>query len=161
MTPQQNNPLHGLSLEKLITELVAFYGWDILSTAMRFNCFKTNPTIKGSMKFLKNTTWAREKLEGFYLYKFKRMPKPNEAEYLLPPRERGFADGIVPRAPMELTKESIELSQAKAASAFKEKSASHRNPKRTSFKQASKPTSSPRKKGPSDDPADPWGLKNK
>ena len=160
MTAQQNNPLHGVNLETVITELVAFYGWDILATAMRFNCFKTNPTIKGSIKFLKNTPWAREKLEGFYLYKFKRMPKPNEAEYLLSPRERGFADGIVPRAPMELTKESIELSQAKAASAFKEKSAAKHNHTRSSVNRSAKSTS-PRKKGPSNDPSDPWGLKNK
>ena len=161
MTAQQNNPLHGLNLETLITELVEFYGWDILATAMRFNCFKVNPTIKGSIKFLKNTPWAREKLEGFYLYRFKRMPKPNEAEYLLSPRERGFDDGIVPRAPMELTIESIELSQAKAASAFKEKSSEKHKQNKQTFNRSNQPKREPRKEGPSDDPSDPWGLKNK
>ncbi|MCW8996508.1 MAG: VF530 family DNA-binding protein, partial [Psychromonas sp.] len=119
---QQNNPLHGLKLETLLTELVDFYGWDILATAMRFNCFKTNPSIKGSLPFLRKTTWAREKLEAFYLYRFKRMPKPDTEQYQLPPRERTFAVGIVPREPMILTQESIALSQAKAASAFKSKS---------------------------------------
>jgi uncharacterized protein (DUF2132 family) len=161
MTSQQNNPLHGLNLETLITELVEFYGWEILATAMRFNCFKINPTIKGSVKFFKNTAWAREKLEAFYLYRFKRMPKPNEAEYLLLPRERGFADGIVPLAPMQLTVESIELSQAKAASAFKEKSSEKHKQHKQTVNRSNKPKREPRKQGPSDDPSDPWGLKNK
>ena len=163
---QQNNPLHGLKLEVLLTELVEFYGWDILATAMRFKCFKTNPSIKGSMKFLKNTTWAREKLEAFYLYRFKRMPRPNSEEYNLPPRERGFAAGIVPREPMILTHESIELSQAKAASAFKSKSSPRA---KKSFQPYHKsncdkgyctPKAKSKKRSPSDDPSDPWGLKN-
>ena len=164
---QQNNPLHGLKLETLLTELVEFYGWEILATAMRFNCFKTNPTIKGSMKFLKNTTWAREKLEAFYLYRFKRMPKPNSEEYNLPPRERGFADGIVPRDPIILTHESIQLSQAKAASAFKSKSSPRAKKSFAPYHKSScdggvcLPKNKPKKRTPSDDPSDPWGLKNR
>lgn len=159
---QQNNPLHGLKLEVLLTELVEFYGWDILSAAMRFHCFKTNPSIKGSLKFLRNTQWAREKLENFYLYRFKRMPKANDDQYELAPRERGFADGIVPREPMILTVESIELSQAKAASAFKEKSAP-RN--KRSFKSDRRENHAPKarsdKSEPAYDPSDPWNLKSK
>lgn len=131
MTPsveeQQNNPLHGLSTEKLLTELVEFYGWQILYTAMRFHCFKVNPSVTGSLKFLKKTEWARTKLENFYLSRFKRMPKARESEYDLAPRERGFSLHIVPRDPMELTIESIELSQAKAASAHKERSQEKRD----------------------------------
>ena len=93
---QRNNPLHGLKTETLLTELVEHYGWKILFTATRFKCFDINPTIKGSLKFLQKTEWARLKLESFYLYRFKRMPKPNEAEFHLDPRERGFEHGIVP-----------------------------------------------------------------
>ena len=159
---QQNNPLHGLKLEALLTELVEFYGWKILAAAMRFHCFQTNPSIKGSLKFLRNTTWAREKLEAFYLYRFKRMPKPDDEQSQLPPRERGFAIGIVPRDPMILTVESIELSQAKAASAFKSKS-SQRD--KSAFKGSHKANRLPRGQSKprkySDDPSDPWGLKNK
>lgn len=118
---QQNNPLHGLKTETLLTELVEHYGWKILFAATRFKCFDVNPTIKGSLKFLQQTEWARLKLESFYLYRFKRMPKPNDAEFNLDPRERGFEHGIVPLSPMKLTIESIELSQAKAASAFQER----------------------------------------
>ena len=119
---QQNNPLHGLSMEKLLTELVEHYGWKILHASMRFHCFDVNPSIEGSLKFLKKTEWARTKLESFYLSRFKRMPKPREFEYDIAPRERGFSLHIVPREPMELTIESIELSQAKAASAHQERS---------------------------------------
>ncbi|MGF1701665.1 VF530 family DNA-binding protein [Photobacterium makurazakiensis] len=119
---QQNNPLHGLKLETLLQELVDFYGWEILYAAFRFNCFKTNPTIQASLKFLRKTEWAREKVEGFYLSRYKRMPRATDEEYVLPPRQRTFATGIVPRDPMILTVESIENSQAKAASAHKERS---------------------------------------
>ncbi len=124
---QRNNPLHGLSTETLLTELSEFYGWKILYTAMRFHCFKVNPSVDGSLKFLKKTEWARTKLENFYLSRFKRMPKARDSEYDLAPRERGFSLHIVPREPMELTIESIELSQAKAASAHKERSQDKRD----------------------------------
>ncbi|MEI8672751.1 VF530 family DNA-binding protein [Vibrio sp. SA48] len=119
---QKNNPLHGLKLETLIQELVDFYGWDILDTAMRFNCFHTNPSVASSVKYLNKTDWAREKLENFYLYRFKRMPRASSEEYDLPPRARTFAHGIKPKEPMELTVDSILKSQAKAASAHKERS---------------------------------------
>ena len=159
---QQNNPLHGLKLEVLLTELVEFYGWKILAAALRFHCFKTNPSIKGSLKFLRNTAWAREKLEAFYLYRFKRMPKPDDEQYQLPPRERGFANGIVAREPMILTIESIERSQAKAASEFKSKSFTKRKENSHPGQKHSRPA---KKKANtsrcSDDPSDPWGLKNK
>ncbi len=116
---QQNNPLHGLKLEVLLQELVDHYGWDILDTALRFNCFHTKPSIESSVKYLRKTEWARHKLEAFYLSRFKRMPKPTEEEREMSPRERGFANGIEPREPMKLTVESILESQAKAASAYK------------------------------------------
>ncbi len=159
---QQNNPLHGLKLEILLTELVEFYGWDILAAAMRFHCFKTNPSIEGSLKFLRKTEWAREKLEGFYLSRFKRMPRPTDEEFEMAPRERGFPLHIVPRDPMVLTIESIELSQAKAASAHKEKTSQRHSPRSNrDFKPAKKSSQSREKSTKSDDPSDPWGLKNR
>ncbi|KMV32266.1 VF530 family DNA-binding protein [Photobacterium swingsii] len=127
---QQNNPLHGLKLETLLTELVDFYGWEILATAMRFHCFQTNPSIASCVKYFRKTEWAREKLEGFYLSRFKRMPRATDEEYALPPRKRTFKNGIVPREPMVLTVESIELSQAKAASAYKDRSSRRPHPRR-------------------------------
>ncbi len=162
---QRNNPLHGLKTETLLTELVEFYGWKILFAATRFKCFDVNPSIKGSLKFLQKTEWARLKLENFYLYRFKRMPKPNDVEFHLDPRERGFEHGIVPLSPMKLTIESIELSQAKAASAFQErqneKRQSHQSRRQDSKhpmrdnKVASKKTD---KAEPKYDPSNPWNV---
>ncbi|PSW21426.1 DNA-binding protein VF530 [Photobacterium sanctipauli] len=127
---QQNNPLHGLKLETLLKELVDHYGWEILDTAMRFNCFHTNPSIESSLKYLRKTEWAREKLEAFYLSRFKRMPRPTAEEREIPPRQRTFAVGITPREPMELTVESILASQAKAASSYKSRQSRNRKPRR-------------------------------
>ncbi|OEF10599.1 VF530 family DNA-binding protein [Vibrio genomosp. F10] len=121
---QQNNPLHGLKLEQLLTELVDYYGWDILDAAMRINCFHTKPTIESSLKYLRKTEWAREKLENFYLSRFKRMPKASEEQFKLPPRQRTYPSGIEPRDPMPLTVESILSSQAKAASSHKARASS-------------------------------------
>lgn len=123
---QQNNPLHGLKLEDMLQQLVDQYGWVILDTAMRMNCFNTKPTIASSVKYLKKTEWARERVENFYLYRFKRMPKASEYEYNLPPRARTFPHGLTPREPMELTVESLLASQAKAASAHKERASRQR-----------------------------------
>lgn len=85
---QKNNPLHGVKLEALLTELVDHYGWEVLASSINVNCFRSNPSIKSSLKFLRQTPWAREKVESFYLYKFKRLPKPDDEQYELPPRDR-------------------------------------------------------------------------
>ncbi|MBB1270901.1 VF530 family DNA-binding protein [Shewanella sp. SR44-3] len=115
---QQNNPLHGLKLETMITDLVDCYGWKILYAALKLECLNLNPSIESCQKFLKKTEWAREKVENFYLYRFKRMPKANAEQYELKPRERGFAAGIMPRKPMVLTFESIAKMQAQAHAEF-------------------------------------------
>lgn len=157
---QQNNPLHGLKTETLLTELVEFYGWKILFAATRFKCFDVNPSIAGSLKFLKKTDWARLKLENFYLYRFKRMPKPNDIDFHLAPRERGFEHGIVPLSPMQLTIESIELSQAKAASAFQERQDEQRQKLRrqqpTKHPMRSNNVKKVAKSEPKYDPSNPW-----
>lgn len=85
---QRNNPLHGVKLEAMLTELLEHYSWEDLANAINLNCFKSNPSIKSSLKFLRKTPWAREKVEGFYLYKYKQLPGPDDAQYALPPRER-------------------------------------------------------------------------
>ncbi|MFO6421942.1 VF530 family DNA-binding protein [Motilimonas sp. KMU-193] len=111
---QQNNPLHGLKNEQLLTELVEFYGWELLYEALRLDCFKNNPSIASSVKFMKKTEWAKDKIENFYLYRFKRMPRPSKQQFELKPRERGFVDGIEPRDPMPLTPELIAEMKLKA-----------------------------------------------
>jgi len=64
---QLNNPLHGVTLEKVVTRLVAHYGWDGLVQKIEINCFKNDPSIKSSLKFLRKTEWARRKVEELYL----------------------------------------------------------------------------------------------
>ena len=99
---QKNNPLHGVKLEVLLTELVNHYSWESLANAMNLNCFKSNPSIKSSLKFLRKTPWAREKIEGFYLYKFKRLPRPNDEQCELPPRNRTIPLEQQPGPPAEI-----------------------------------------------------------
>jgi uncharacterized protein (DUF2132 family) len=69
---QANNPLHGLTLEKIVTQLVDSYGWDELAENVRINCFLSNPSIQSSLKFLRKTPWARTKVENFYLYSLRK-----------------------------------------------------------------------------------------
>lgn len=65
---QPRNPLHGLKLERLLTDLVDYYGWDGLAERIALRCFAQNPSISSSLKVLRKTPWAREKVEGLYLY---------------------------------------------------------------------------------------------
>ncbi len=64
---QHNNPLHGITLETLLTVLIEHYGWDGLAERIPVNCFKNNPDVKSSLKFLRRTPWARNKVEMLYL----------------------------------------------------------------------------------------------
>jgi uncharacterized protein (DUF2132 family) len=65
---QPKNPLHGITLERLLTELVEAYGFEKLSTMVRVNCFTNDPSVASSLKFLRKTPWAREKVESLYLW---------------------------------------------------------------------------------------------
>lgn len=67
MTDTPKNPLHGVTLEALLTELVAHYGWDGLAQRVDIRCFKSDPSIKSSLTFLRKTPWAREKVEALYV----------------------------------------------------------------------------------------------
>ncbi|MGO3345828.1 MAG: VF530 family DNA-binding protein [Marinomonas sp.] len=70
MTAQVNNPLHGLKLEKIVTDLVTHFGWEELAIRININCFKSDPSVKSSLKFLRKTPWARDKVEALYLEVF-------------------------------------------------------------------------------------------
>lgn len=67
---QPNNPLHGLTLEKIVTQLYEKYGWNGLYKEVSVNCFHNDPSIKSSLKFLRKTPWAREKVEALYIKTF-------------------------------------------------------------------------------------------
>lgn len=64
---QPNNPLHGKTLEMILTHLVDYYGWDELGERIPVNCFLNNPSIKSSLSFFRKTPWARKKVEDLYL----------------------------------------------------------------------------------------------
>ena len=67
MNSQPNNPLHGKTLEAILTELVDHYGWARLGQEIRINCFLNNPSIKSSLTFLRKTDWARKQVEELYV----------------------------------------------------------------------------------------------
>jgi uncharacterized protein (DUF2132 family) len=69
---QPNNPLHGVKLVEILEYLTQNYTWEDLAGQVNINCFKSNPTIKSSLKFLRRTPWAREKVEHLYLQSIKK-----------------------------------------------------------------------------------------
>ena len=68
MSEQANNPLHGITLETMLNKLVAQHGWEELGRQIEIRCFNHDPSIKSSLKFLRKTPWARERVEKFFLY---------------------------------------------------------------------------------------------
>ncbi len=111
--PYINNPLHGVGLKTVLDELITHYGFDILYAYLNINCFRSNPSLAASAKFLKKTDWAREKVEVFYLYQYKNLPKVSSEQFKLPPRERIVPDHHKPGEPAVLTIEDGERLQQK------------------------------------------------
>ncbi len=143
-----NNPLHGLGLKSLVTEIVDQYGFEILFTYLNINCFKTNPSIDSSVKFLKKTEWARIKVEAFYLYEYKNLSRASYDQFSLPPRERVIPEDQTPGDPKKLSLEDTERLREERAI----KSAEHLREKRAK-------KSSEREqwgKKPSKKKIDPW-----
>jgi uncharacterized protein (DUF2132 family) len=67
MQQASKDPLHGKTLEYIVTELVKHFGWETLGQHVRINCFNSNPSIKSSLKFLRKTPWARKEVEDLYI----------------------------------------------------------------------------------------------
>jgi uncharacterized protein (DUF2132 family) len=80
---QARNPLHGKTLEAILTELVAHYGWDGLAQCVALRCFSREPSITSSLKVLRKTPWAREKVESLYLFMLRDLRRAG------PPRAAG------------------------------------------------------------------------
>ena len=70
---QPKNPLHGITLEAIVTALVGHFGWEALAKRIPVNCFKHDPSIKSSLKFLRKTPWARSKVESLYGFMLRDM----------------------------------------------------------------------------------------
>ena len=68
------DPLHGITLQKIVEQLVQFYGFDTLGELIKIKCFNENPSVKSSLTFLRKTDWARKKVEDLYV---KTLPKLN------------------------------------------------------------------------------------
>ena len=147
----KNNPLHGVSLKTLVTEIVNHYGYDLLFAYLNIQCFKNNPSIDASVKFLKKTDWAREKVESFYLYKFKSLPRASDEQFELPPRDRIVPPDQTPGEPAELSMEDAERLREKRA----RKAAEHDAGK---ARRPSAPTRRPARESnaPASSDADPW-----
>ena len=73
-----NNPLHGITLEKIVTQLHGYYGWEQLGDMININCFRFDPSIKSSLQFLRRTPWARQKVEDLYLYTLPNLKQETE-----------------------------------------------------------------------------------
>jgi len=81
-TEQPHNPLHGVKLEQIVTDLVDTFGWDVLAEQINLNCFRANPSVRSSLKFLRKTQWARDKVESLYVYAIVRgKPLKPQHEY--------------------------------------------------------------------------------
>ena len=72
---QPNNPLHGITLKVIVTELVVHYGWVRLAQAIPINCFSHDPSIQSSLTFLRKTPWARDRVEALYLQMLSKKAK--------------------------------------------------------------------------------------
>jgi len=90
------NPLHGITLEKMLTELEAHYGWEMLGRMIKINCFNFHPSIKSSLVFLRRTPWARQKVEELYIDSL-----PDLKAKTTEPTEEAFEDIPSEEAPLQ------------------------------------------------------------
>lgn len=70
--PKAKNPLHGITLKMMLCELIEYYGWEELGHRINIDCFNCNPSMKSSLKFLRRTQWARDKVENLFVYMSKK-----------------------------------------------------------------------------------------
>ena len=77
---QRANPLHGLTLETIVTALSMHYGWSGLAERIPVRCFTHEPSVASSLKFLRKTPWAREKVEGLYLFMLREIRRAKDDE---------------------------------------------------------------------------------
>lgn len=77
---QPKNKLHGITLERIVTELVEYFGWEELGVQVRIRCFQEDPSVGSSLKFLRRTPWAREQVESLYLFMGREKARAERAE---------------------------------------------------------------------------------
>lgn len=82
---QPGNPLHGITLEAILTALASHYGWEELGQRIRIRCFTSEPSVASSLKFLRRTPWAREKVESLYLFMLREVKRTSPPQHNFPP----------------------------------------------------------------------------
>ena len=82
---QLGNPLHGVTLEAIVTALSEHYGWPGLAQRIPVRCFSSDPSVASSLKFLRKTPWARDKVEGLYLFMLRDIKRASPAVHNFPP----------------------------------------------------------------------------
>ena len=124
----QNNPLQGVKLETILNELVDHFGWEIMHAYLQINCFKKNPSIASSLKFLRKTQWAKEKIESFYMYKLLGYPKADDEQFQLPPRDRIVPSHHKARGPANLSLDDAQRLQEKKSKVARRRNSTADNP---------------------------------
>ena len=141
-----NNPLYGLKMDQLLTEISEHYGWALLSDALRIERFQFHTGMKSTVKFLRNYQWAKEKVENFYLYQFKNLPCPDDKQLAIAPRDRFIPAEQQFSEPAEITSAVIEeIDRAAKLRIYTDNTA--------------KKSSKERTKEPVYDPSNPWNVK--
>ena len=82
---QPGNPLHGVKLEAIVSALADHYGWEGLGQRINLRCFTSEPSVASSLKFLRKTPWAREKVEGLYLFMLREIRRTGPTVHNFPP----------------------------------------------------------------------------
>lgn len=119
-----NNPLYGLKMDLLLTEISQHYGWELLSEALAIERFQYHTGMKSTIKFLRNHQWAKDKVENFYLYQYKNFPCPDDKQLSIAPRDRLIPVEQQAGEPVQITAEvSAEIDRASRLRTYKETSA--------------------------------------
>ena len=117
---QPNNPLHGVTLKALLTSLVDEHGWEYLADRVRVQCFSNNPSINSSLKFLRKTPWAREKVEALYVSGVKTRERKRKRNLRRAARRayaQGIKDGTIEPPDQPSTVPSVDVSPQPATQA--------------------------------------------
>ena len=137
-----HNPLYGLKMDVLLTEISEHYGWELLSEALRIDRFQFHTGMKSTVKFLRNNEWAKDKVESFYLYQYKNFPCPDDKQLTIAPRNRTISDLQQAGSPAPITAEVI--AQVERLSRLR------------TYKDAGIKKAAPLREEPPYDPSNPW-----
>jgi len=144
-----NNPLYGLKMDLLLTEISQHYGWELLSETLNIDRFQYHTGMKSTVKFLRNNQWAKEKVENFYLYQYKNLPYPDDKQLSIAPRDRFIPSEQKTGEPADITEQSIlQIEHAAKLRSYQTESSAERG----------KNKSAAQSEEPPYDPNNPWNI---